>query len=58
MRRRFGDLTIVLIEHEMSVIEQVTDRCIVLNYGRKLCEGTYAEVASDPEVKQAYLGLT
>jgi branched-chain amino acid transport system ATP-binding protein/sulfate-transporting ATPase len=58
VRRRFGDLTIVLIEHEMSVIEQVTDRCIVLNYGRKLCEGTYAEVAKDPEVKQAYLGLT
>lgn len=58
VRRRFGDLTIVLIEHEMSVIERVTDRCVVLNYGRKLCEGTYAEVASDADVRQAYLGLT
>jgi len=58
VRRRFGDLTIVLIEHAMSVIERVTDRCIVLNYGRKLCEGTYAEVASDAQVRQAYLGLT
>lgn len=58
VRGRFGDLTIILIEHEMSVIERVTDRCIVLNFGRKLSEGTYAEVAADPQVKQAYLGIT
>jgi branched-chain amino acid transport system ATP-binding protein len=58
VRRRFGDLTIILIEHEMSVIERATDRCLVLNYGRKLCEGTYAEVAADPQVRQAYLGVT
>ena len=57
VRRRFGDLTIILIEHEMSVIERVTDRCVVLNYGKKLCEGTYAEVAADPGVQQAYLGV-
>jgi ABC-type branched-subunit amino acid transport system ATPase component len=58
VRRRFGDLTIILIEHEMSVIERVTDHCIVLNFGKKLSEGTYAEVAADPQVKQAYLGVT
>jgi branched-chain amino acid transport system ATP-binding protein len=58
VRRRFGDLTIILVEHEMSVIERVTDRCIVLNFGRKLAEGTYAEVAADPQVKQAYLGIS
>jgi branched-chain amino acid transport system ATP-binding protein/sulfate-transporting ATPase len=58
VRRRFGDLTIILIEHEMSVIERATDRCAVLNYGRKLCEGTYAEIAADPQVRQAYLGVT
>ena len=58
VRRRFGDLTIVLIEHELSVIERVTDRCVVLNYGKKLCEGTFAEVSADPEVRRAYLGLT
>ncbi|HZX41097.1 MAG TPA: ABC transporter ATP-binding protein, partial [Myxococcaceae bacterium] len=58
VRRRFGDLTIVLIEHEMSVIERVTDRCVVLNYGKKLCEGTFTEVSADPEVRRAYLGLT
>jgi len=51
-------LTIVLIEHEMSVIERVTDRCVVLNYGKKIAEGTYREVAQDPLVRQAYLGLS
>ncbi len=58
VRRRFGRLTIVLIEHEMSVIERCTDRCIVLDYGRKLCEGAYAEVAANPLVRQAYLGIS
>lgn len=58
VRERFGDLAIVLIEHEMSVIERATDRCVVLNYGKKLAEGTYAEVAADGAVRQAYLGLT
>jgi len=58
VRRSFGDLSIVLIEHEMSVIARVTDRCVVLNYGRKLCEGSYAEVSSNSDVRQAYLGLT
>ena len=58
VRRRFGDLTVILIEHEMSVIQRVTERCVVLNYGKKLCEGTFAEVSADPEVRRAYLGLT
>ena len=53
-----NSLTIVLIEHEMSVIERVTDRCVVLNYGKKIAEGTYREVAGDPLVRQAYLGLS
>src|SRR6516165_1895932 len=51
VRRRFGRLTIILIEHEMSVIERCTDCCIVLDYGRKLCEGIYAEVAANPLVR-------
>jgi len=41
----------------MSVIERVTRRCVVLNYGRKIAEGAYAEVSRDPQVRQAYLGL-
>jgi ABC-type branched-subunit amino acid transport system ATPase component len=57
VKRRMARLTIILIEHEMSVIERITDRCVVLNYGRKIAEGTYAEVARDPLVRQAYLGL-
>ncbi len=57
VKQRISGLTVILIEHEMSVIERVTDRCVVLNYGRKIAEGTYAEVARDPQVRQAYLGL-
>jgi ABC-type branched-subunit amino acid transport system ATPase component len=58
VRRRFGRLTIILIEHEMSVIERCTDRCIALDYGRKVCEGSFTRVAGDPLVRQAYLGLS
>jgi ABC-type branched-subunit amino acid transport system ATPase component len=56
VRARMAGLTIIIIEHEMNVIERITDRCIVINYGQKIAEGTYAEVASDKEVQQAYLG--
>jgi len=42
----------------MSVIQRVTERCVVLNYGKKLCEGTFAEVSANSEVRRAYLGLT
>jgi len=58
VKRRFGRLTIILIEHEMSVIERCTSRCIALDYGRKVCEGAYANVAADPLVRQAYLGIS
>ena len=57
VQQTVGGLTIILIEHEMSVIERVTRRCVVLNYGRKIAEGAYAEVSRDPQVRQAYLGL-
>lgn len=56
VRRRIPGLSVVIIEHEMNVIERITDRCVVLNYGRKLCEGTYREIAANADVQQAYLG--
>jgi branched-chain amino acid transport system ATP-binding protein len=55
-RERMPGLAIVLIEHEMGVIERVSDRCVVLNYGEKIAEGSYREVASDSDVRAAYLG--
>jgi len=54
--RRDPDLAIIIIEHEMNVIERITNHCIVLNFGQKICEGAYREVAADPEVQEAYLG--
>jgi branched-chain amino acid transport system ATP-binding protein len=57
VRGRMPGLTIVVIEHEMGVIERITDRCVVLNYGRKIKEGTFAEVAADGQVQEAYLGV-
>ena len=56
VRDRHKDLTIIIIEHEMGVIERITNRCIVLNFGRKIAEGPYREVASAREVQEAYLG--
>ena len=56
VRERLAGLSIVIIEHEMNVIERVSSRCAVLNYGRKIAEGAYAQVAADPEVQKAYLG--
>jgi branched-chain amino acid transport system ATP-binding protein len=57
VRARMPGLTIVIIEHEMGVIERITDRCVVLNYGRKISEGTFAQVAGDRQVQEAYLGV-
>jgi branched-chain amino acid transport system ATP-binding protein len=48
--------TIVIIEHEMNVIQRITDRCVVLNFGQKIAQGTYAEIVADPQVQIAYLG--
>ena len=56
VREHMPGLAIIIIEHEMNVIERITERCIVLNFGQKICEGAYAEVAADPQVQEAYLG--
>ena len=57
VRERNRNLTIVIVEHEMGVIERITDRCVVLNFGRKIAEGPYREVAADRQVQEAYLGV-
>jgi branched-chain amino acid transport system ATP-binding protein/sulfate-transporting ATPase len=57
VRDRNKNLAIVIVEHEMGVIERITDRCVVLNFGRKIAEGPYRQIAADPQVQEAYLGV-
>ena len=55
--RTEGGYTILVIEHDMHVVEGISDRVVALDHGIKIAEGSFVDVATDPQVVAAYLGL-
>jgi len=56
--RTEGRYTILVIEHDMHVVEGISDRVIALDHGEKIAEGTFEQVATSPRVVEAYLGTS
>jgi branched-chain amino acid transport system ATP-binding protein len=51
-----GGYTVLLVEHKMNLVGEISDRVVVLDYGEKIAEGSYRDVVGDPTVIEAYLG--
>jgi branched-chain amino acid transport system ATP-binding protein len=56
--REEGGYTILVIEHDMHVVEGISDRVVALDHGVKIAEGTFDQVATSPQVVEAYLGTS
>lgn len=58
VRKNNPRMSIIIIEHEMDLMQRVAERCVVLNYGRKVADGTFETIVADPWVQEAYLGTS
>ena len=56
--RRSTGVAVVLVEHDLALVESAVDRLVVLNFGKVLASGSVDEVLAQPDVRQAYLGTT
>lgn len=56
VREKYKGISIIIIEHDMMVIEEIAEHVVVFNYGQKIAEGPYSEIAKNEQVLEAYLG--